>query len=49
MKTIETLQAVINTLDKIPVSGYDNMDKMLGCMQTLIGLKRELETTKEDE
>ena len=49
MKTSETLQAVINTLDKIPVCGFDNMDKMLGCMQTLVSLKRELETTNETE
>lgn len=44
MNTAETIQQVINTLDKITVSGYDNMNKMLGCMQALNRIKTELAT-----
>lgn len=34
----ETLQAVIRTLDTIPVCGAQNMDKMLGCIRVLMDI-----------
>ena len=42
MQTCERIQAVINTLNQITVSGYDNMNKLLGSMQTLTQIKNEL-------
>lgn len=36
-----TLNAVIRTLDTVTVSGAQNMDKMLGCMQVLKTMTEE--------
>lgn len=38
MESIALISKVIATLDTIEVRGYDNMDKMLGCMQALKSL-----------
>lgn len=35
LKMKETLIAVIGTLNKISVSGEDDLDRLLGCIQTL--------------
>lgn len=43
MNTVEKVQAVINTLNKVTVSGYNNMSHLLGCIQTLDQVKKELE------
>lgn len=43
MDTVTTIQAVINTLNIIPVSGAENLDRMLGCIQTLEKLKANME------
>lgn len=32
---VNLLFAVIDTLNKVDVHGEDNLDKMLGCIQTL--------------
>lgn len=37
-KQKEILGAVIRTLDSIPVSGAQNLDKLLGCIRALLGL-----------
>lgn len=42
MNPCERIQAVISTLNQITVSGYDNMNRLLGCMQTLTQIKDEL-------
>lgn len=49
-KVTEKLQAVINTLNIIPVSAEVNLDRMLGCIQTLRVVKAEMEKgAKTDE
>lgn len=40
------IQSVIATLDKIEVRGKGNLDKLLGCIQTL---EKLLETIKTDQ
>lgn len=40
-KQKETILAVLRTLDTIPVSGAQNMDRMLGCIQVLRSLTAE--------
>lgn len=37
----ETLKRVIYTLNKIPVSGEQNLDMMLGCIRVLEKLANE--------
>ena len=44
MNTVEKIQAVINTLEKVPVAGNENWNRMLGCWQTLQEIKKELMT-----
>ena len=52
---ISTLKAVLQTLDKISVRGSENMDMLLGCMQTInrmiaeAELMAEAKNRKEDE
>ena len=43
------IQAVINTLNEIPVSGAANLDRMLGCIQMLAKLKAEVEAEVSKE
>ena len=43
MNMIDSIQKVLNTLNVIPVSGMENMDRMLGCFHILASMKNELE------
>lgn len=47
MDIVTTIQAVINTLNEIPVSGAVNLDKMLGCIQVLGNVKESLEQLRD--
>jgi len=39
----DKIQAVINTLEGLDIkSTYENMNKILGCMQVLAGIRDEL-------
>lgn len=42
---MEILQQVIYTLNTIPVSGKDNLDKLLGCINALESICRSLTTS----
>jgi hypothetical protein len=42
MTTIEKVNAVANTIDKVAVAGHENWNKMLACWQTLQDVKKEL-------
>ena len=46
MDIVQTLNAVLNTLNSIEVKGASNLNAMLGCMQTLEQIRNEL--TKGD-
>jgi len=49
-KTLSTLVAIKSTLNSIQVSGEENLDKMLGCIQALNALinKHEEEQHADD-
>lgn len=49
MNVTESIQAVLNTLNVIPVFGMENMNRMLGCIHTLAEVKAELEKSKAEE
>ena len=42
-KTTDRVQAVIDALDKVTVRGHENWNIMLGSLQTLAAIKRDLE------
>lgn len=42
------LRMVLSTLDGVEVKGKENMDRLLGCMQTIEAVVQELSTQKED-
>ena len=42
-KIADKIQAVINTLNTIPVSGETTLNRMFGCIQTLRVVKAEIE------
>lgn len=42
MDKVERLNAVIHTLEKVSVSGTENWDRMLGCVQVLRQVCEEL-------
>ena len=46
---IEKITAVLNTLDSIEIKGAKNLDAMLGCMQTLHEVRRQLLKQEEGE
>jgi len=46
-ETSNTIQAVINTLNLITVSGKQNMDRLLGSIVALEGVIKQLEVVKE--
>lgn len=49
MDTANMIQAVIRTLEGLDIkSTYSNMDKLLGCMQTLEKIRDELKEVKTD-
>ena len=41
------IQAVINTLNTVSVRGAEDMNRMLGCIQTLNGLRADWEKGAE--
>lgn len=45
---IKTLQALINTLNRIPVTGKDAMGMMIGCITVLENEKRQQEAALND-
>lgn len=47
MNAATTIQAVVNTLNTISVSGAHNLSSLLGCIQILNGLREELESKPE--
>ncbi len=49
MDTKTKLQIVINTLDQITVNSKKNLDYLLGSIQTLEQIKRELEAKTNDD
>lgn len=44
MNSVETLKAVLNTLEGIQVSGHKNLDRLLGSMQAIEAVIRALDT-----
>jgi hypothetical protein len=40
------IQAVINTLDSVTVNGFDNMDRMVGCMKVLADVREQLKAAE---
>ena len=44
----QKLMLVINTLNKIPVSGKDNLDMLLGCILALEEMAQEQEGEVKD-
>lgn len=49
MDTVSMIQAVISTLEGLDIkSTYENMDRLLGCMQTLEKVKDALREVKTD-
>lgn len=42
-KTTDRIQAVIDALDKVTLTGHKNWNIMLGSLQTLTAIKRDLE------
>ena len=42
MNTVATIQAIINTLNRVTVSGAENMNRLLGSIQTLSNLQTAL-------
>lgn len=42
MKTLEKLQVIENTLERVTVSGSQNMSWILGCIEMLREIKKEL-------
>ncbi len=45
------IQAVINTLNNVTVNGFDNMDRMIGCMKVLAEVRdviNQIPEQKED-
>lgn len=48
MDTVGAIQSIINTLEGLDIkSTYDNMDKLLGCLQLLVRIRDELKKTVE--
>lgn len=44
----ETIEAVLKTLNSMPVQGKNNMEKMLGCILALESLLKELRQDETD-
>ena len=49
MDTKAKIQIVINTLNQVQVCGKKNLDFLLGSMQTLEQVKKELEANTDDK
>ena len=49
-KNAEEIQRVINTLEGLDIKPtYDNMNRLLGCMQVLAAVRDELEKEGADD
>ena len=48
-ETVMKIEAVINTLNRIEVKGQQNLDGLLGCIQTLQQIRAILTAPKEEE
>ena len=48
-KQIDLLRAAEQTLEKITVSGAENLDRLLGCILTLRSVTAALEAMKKEE
>jgi len=46
---MDYLRLIIKTLNQIEVKGADNMDRLLGCIQGLERLDKEMEAGKSDD
>lgn len=44
MNVLTYLEAVLHTLEQVSVSGAENWNKMLGCVQALSEVRKELES-----
>lgn len=49
MNTIEKIEAVANTIDKVAVAGHENWNMMLGSWQTLQEVKKEMMEREANE
>lgn len=49
MDNITLLRSAVNTLNTIDVRGKENLDKMLGCINVLEHIVRNLENMKNAE
>ena len=49
MNAIRKIQAVVNTLEQVTVCGSGNLNKLLGCIQTLQQVTTELQKPAEEE
>lgn len=47
MSIVDKLQAVLNTLEGVEVKGRDNLDRVLGCIQTVEAVIHVLKTPAE--
>ena len=45
----DKIQAVINTLDSVTVNGFDNMDRMVGCMKVLADVRDAINQIPEQK
>lgn len=43
------IQAVINTLNSVTVNGFDNMDRMVGCMKVLADIRDAINKVNEQK
>jgi hypothetical protein len=49
MTTIQKIQIIVNTLNQVTVSGKKNLDYLLGSIQTLEQVMKEMEAASNDE
>lgn len=49
MDTITKIQAAVNALNDVSVSGYGNLDRLLGSIQILLQVIKDLEKSKSAE
>ena len=46
---VNKIQAVINTLNNVTVNGFDNMDRMVGCMKVLAEVRDAVKQIPEQK
>lgn len=49
MNVIELLEAVVSTMDTIPVVGINNQDKFVGCANAIRTAIRQLRASKTEK